>query len=151
MRLLLATVPKFLDPKSRSLVLSCVSALLAPAPSPTSTDAAAPPAPRKSITGALIKWLDSEVEKCTKTGTVALNSKYVLLGWATTIYQSVTVALDPAQWNSLVATFATLFDSLIIDDSKLTASTKVMARRAIRKVPHSVYTPLDSADSILCP
>ncbi|GAA5901674.1 hypothetical protein JCM8208_001574 [Rhodotorula glutinis] len=152
-RLLLPTVPRYADSASRTAVLDVLSAVLArdhaAAAAPASTDAAEPSsaaaAATKSstpFTSGLIKWLDGEAAKVDKTG--AASTRFTLLGWAVTIYQSVPAdrPLDDPQFASLASSLSTLVYALLDEANPvkpaLRHSTLVLARRAIRNRPASL-------------
>lgn len=135
-RLLLATVPRYLDSTSRKVVLQVLASLLATERQVQA--AAGDAAQKKGVTAGLIKWLEMEVEKSEKNGTVAVDTRYVLLGWALTLYGSIDETLEAGQWTSLVNSLAVLIDALV--DEKALAKVSLrkavikMTRRAIRSV-----------------
>ncbi|GAA5925263.1 hypothetical protein JCM3775_006409 [Rhodotorula graminis] len=152
-RLLLPTVPRYVDSASRTAVLDVLSAILArdhaaaAAPAIAATDAAEPSAAAATksatpFTSGLIKWLDGEAAKVDKTG--AASTRFALLGWAVTIYQSVPAdrPLDDPQFSSLASSLSTLVYTLLDEANPvkpaLRHSTLVLARRAIRNRPASL-------------
>jgi hypothetical protein len=94
---------------------------------------------KKGVTGGLIKWLEGEVDRSEKVGTVAADSRFVLLTWTLTVFDSISVErLDPTQWSSLVNSLAVSLDSLLDENLKskpiLKKSVQVVTRRSIRIV-----------------
>lgn len=148
-RLLLSTIPRFNDQPSRHAVLAVLAALLAhehDTALPASNGSAEPAevfgaAPKKGISGGLIKWLESEVAKVDKAGTVAPGTRYVLLTWGTTIFASLHGAEAPTegpQWTSLVTSISYLFYALLdasaTPKDSVRRSVLVLTRRVVRNV-----------------
>lgn len=138
-KLLMFTIPRYPDPKSRNLVLPVLAALFRNPTTPPTTPATSNGTPvRKSITGGMIKWIEGEVEKANKAGTMASTSKYVLFTWAAAIYDTVTLATDLAQFKSIVTTLSTLLDSLLDEAATPKLAVRngatIIMRRAIRLV-----------------
>lgn len=133
-RLLMLTVPRYLDAPSRAAVLPVLAALLRPVPSSEDSSVI----PRRSITPGMIKWLDGEVDRSSKSGTVAAGSKFVLLSWGLTILDSTTPGMDAAQLDSLLGSIAVLVDALLDPESNprgpVRKSVQVMTRRSVRTV-----------------
>ncbi len=134
-RLLISTVPRLTDHSSREAVLAVLAALVAP--QSTDSDSAPTPSP---VLGALIKWVDAESTKLTKSGTSS--TRFVVLTWAATLLPFAQHA-EQAQFDSLALSLSTLFDG--VEDEAVTGKravrkgAEVVARRAVRKVstPHS--------------
>lgn len=97
----------------------------------------------------MIKWLESEVAKVDKTGTVAPGTRYVLLTWGTTIFASLHGAGAPAegpQWTSLVTSISFLLYALLDETAtpkeSVRRSVLVLTRRVVRNVS-GVLLPLN--------
>lgn len=138
-KLLLATVPRFNDPPSRQAVLSVLSALLIrertlEVSSEGQNGEAA--TNRKGIRGGLIKWLEMEVDKSEKLGTVAADTKFVLITWASTIFGELHSILDEAQWNSCLHSIAILLDALL--DENVKPATRKAVQRIVRRLIRNV-------------
>lgn len=136
-------------------MLAVLAALLA-------HEQAAPPAaangaaPRKGIAAGLIKWLEGEVDRLDKAGTVAPNTRFAVLGWAVTLYTGVLAAdhePDEPQWTSLVTSFSRLVDTLLDRTAPWKDSARhgveVAARRVVRNVRRS-RSPVELTNADQC-
>lgn len=144
-RLILLTVPRYIDSLSRQAALAVLEALLARdhAAAPTTTEGEpaqsnGTDAKSISVSSAMIRWLESEVGKLEKGGTVA--TRYVVLTWACAIFTSAPEdqPFADAQFNSLAASFSTLVyllgDTTQSIKPSLRKSVLTVARRTVRNV-----------------
>ncbi|KAJ8297218.1 eIF-2-alpha kinase activator gcn1 [Rhodotorula toruloides] len=154
-RLLVSTVPRYVDSTSRQAVLAVLSALLARDYAPSRDDVAATSNGKTaSLTNGLIRWLEGETAKVDKTG--ASSTRFALLAWANTIYSSVPAdhPLEDAPFASLAITLSTLLNA-VLDEANgakesIRKSALVSTRRAVRTRHESIprlVTTLASAKS----
>ncbi|GAA5827172.1 hypothetical protein JCM11251_001152 [Rhodosporidiobolus azoricus] len=145
LRLLIPTVSRpstNTDSSARQAILSVLSAILSRDYS--SSEGAASPA----FTPVLIKFLDSEATK--PAGSSSVSTKFALLGWAATVYQSLVAAdkegakepVDDAQWTTLCSSFAALLYAVLDPAGGAKEGLKhtalVITRRAVRSRPTSI-------------
>ncbi|BGP21302.1 translational activator of GCN4 [Rhodotorula toruloides] len=136
-RLLVGTVPRYVDSTSRQSVLAVLSALLARDYASGRDDVAATSNGKTaSLTNGLIKWLEGEAAKVDKTG--AGSTRFTLLGWANTIYSSIPVdhPLEDAPFISLALTLSALLTAVLDEvygaKEAIRKSALVSTRRAVR-------------------
>lgn len=138
-RLLVSTVPRYVDSTSRQAVLAVLSTLLARDYASSRDDAAATSNGKTaSLTNGLIKWLEGEAAKVDKTG--AGSTRFALLAWANTIYSAVPAVhpLEDAPFVSLAVTLSNLLNA-VLDEANgakdsIRKSALVSTRRAVRTV-----------------
>ncbi|BGP36319.1 translational activator of GCN4 [Rhodotorula kratochvilovae] len=146
-RLLLPTVPRYIDAQSRQGVLAVLAAVLARDHAPPSKGAE-PSGKSMPFTSSMIKWLEAEASKVEKSG--AASTRFALLGWATTIYTSVPAdrTLEDPQFASLTSSLSSLL-SVLLDEANpikpaIRQSSLVITRRAVRtrhtSIPRLVKT-----------
>lgn len=139
-RLLILTVPRYIDAASRTAVLEVLQALLTrEQPAPAAEGEADRAAPKQAgISGGMIRWLEGEVKKLEKGGPTA--TRFVVLTWASTIFASIPQdePLAEAQWTSLVASLASLVYALLDGSVPMKPSLRkavlTISRRTVRNV-----------------
>lgn len=145
-RLLILTVPRFVDGMSRQAVLSILQALLSREHS-TSHDDSQPEGNGKpsGISGGMIKWVESEVAKLEKGGTTG--TRFVVLTWACAVYASISDGepLAEAQWTSIVGSLSSLVEMLLDGAQGLRPSLRkavlTSTRRTVRNVCRGSWAP----------
>ncbi|KAK4705757.1 hypothetical protein P7C70_g456, partial [Phenoliferia sp. Uapishka_3] len=149
-RLLLLTVSRYTEQASRAAVLAVLSALLAHEQQAAPDAATSGASSRKGIAGGLIKWVESEVDRLDKAGTVAPGTRIGVLGWATTIYDS-TLGLEDLQWTSLINSISRLVDSILDESANLKESArqgvKISVRRVVRNKPRQILRLVETLSS----
>lgn len=125
-RLLMLTVPRFIDHQSRQAVLDVLESLLSRPSVEGSTTSG------KIVANSMIRWLEAESLKPTPSST-----RFVVLTWACTVFAKSEELADP-QWNSLVNSFAILLDGLLDPQRAAKPSLRqaalTVSRRAVRSV-----------------
>ncbi|ORY90168.1 ARM repeat-containing protein [Leucosporidium creatinivorum] len=147
-RLLIPTVPRYIDAASRTAVLEVLQALLTREQPPIAEGEANGAAKPAGISGGMIRWLEGEVKKLEKGGPTA--TRFVVLTWACTIFASIPQdePLVDAQWTSLVASLASLVSSLLDGAVSMKPSLRkavlTISRRTVRNsyasIPRLVET-----------
>lgn len=140
-------MPRFNDQGSRAAVLSVLAALLVHDQQALGVANGTPV--KKGIAGGLIKWIEGEVDKVSKagTGTVAAGTRAALLGWTVTVFASLkgrSQTVEDSQWNSILASLSTLFDSLVDESITKKLSIRKSAVVAVRRIIRNVSPVLRS-------
>lgn len=85
------------------------------------------------------------------TGTVAAGTRAALLGWTVTVFASLkgrSETVEDSQWNSILASLSTLFDSLVDESMTTKLSIRKSAVVAVRRIIRNVSLIVWSLDVI---
>ena len=136
-RMLLPTIPRYVDSRSRQAVTAVLQALLTKAPQGDDGQANGTERPANLLPG-MAKWLDSETKKLERTGSPS--TRFSVLNWACTIFS--VAAKDEnahsAQFPSIATSLASLV-YVLLDETEsikpaLRKSVLTLTRRAVRNV-----------------